>query len=307
VKKAKGLMVMVLLVAGFLSFPIFGLAQAKPVKGAIFYLKVPIEVFEAKQSIWSGLWLNATVQSSENGVSINNVTDWRLSGFPPMTELKVKKVNVVGKYGLAEIELSAGDRLSVKFAFEMGKGDQLFPEVLATKDEVDTYRTETYKLLAAKFFEGTPLAGISEEKKIMLCHFANVTANGKKVSTTLYKEKLYLLVDIGRDTSVYNEIRMNQIQRVAHVFNERLLTVLKGFTIPTGDDLNLFGLKLEFQIPHKNFMHEADEATYDKLEIYAPVDLIQKFAQAYITSQQFIDGCVVIVDGNRISVPLATT
>ena len=301
-------MVMVLLATGFLSFPISGWAQAKPVKGAIFYLKVPIGVFEAKRSSWSGvLWLNATIKSSENGIAVNNVTDWRLSAFPPMTELKVTKVKVEGGLGLTEIELSAGDIFSIKFAFERGKGDQLFPGVVATKDEVDTYRTETYKLLAPKFFDGTPLAGISEEKKILLCQFANVTAGGKKVSTALYKEKLYLVVDTGRDTSVYNEIRMNQMQRVAHVFNERLLTVLKGFTIPTGDDLNLFGLKLEFQIPHKNFMHEADEATYDQLEIYAPIDLIQKFAQADITSQQFLDGCVVIVDGNRISVPLATT
>ena len=41
------------------------------------------------------------------------------------------------------------------------------------------------------------------------------------------------------------------------------------------------------------------------VKIYAPSDMIRKFAAQDITSQQFIDGCFVILDGNRISVPLA--
>jgi hypothetical protein len=39
--------------------------------------------------------------------------------------------------------------------------------------------------------------------------------------------------------------------------------------------------------------------------VYAPATLIQKFTDADITNQEFIDGCTVIVGGNRVKVDLS--
>jgi hypothetical protein len=232
------------------------------------------------------------------------MADWRLSSFPPLTEYKVKKASFNSKTGAFEVSLVSDLFPNTKLSFK-GKAEQLFPMVVATKDEIDAYRKETYMLLAAKFFDGTPLSNLPEKQKLALCAFANITANGTTMGSTTYKENLYLLVDLGSDTSVYNDLKLNQVQRVARILNERLLTVLKAFTIPVKDELGIFGLKLEFQIPHRSFLNEGAVPTLDKLEIYAPIDLILQFNDADITSQQFVDGCVVIVDGNRISVPLA--
>jgi hypothetical protein len=305
--KKKGRAAAVLLMAvGLLNAPALIWAQAKPIKGAVVYLKIPYKCFQEKVSFWGANSFKAIIRTSENGVTVNNIADWRLSAFPPLTEYKVKKAKVDGQTGATEVELESDVLANIKLSFGRGKAEELFPMVVATKDEIDAYRKETYKLLAAKFFEGTPLSNLSEEKKYKLCLFANVEANGTTMGSTTYKGNLYLLVDIGSDTSVYNEIKLNQVQRVAHILNERLLTVLKAFTIPIKDELGIYGLKLEFLIPHRNFLHEGSEPTSDKLEIYAPIDLILQFSEADITSQQFIDGCVVIVEGNRISVPLAS-
>ena len=91
------------------------------------------------------------------------------------------------------------------------------------------------------------------------------------------------------------------------MLNENLLKTLKAFAEPVKDVTSLYGLKLEFVIPHKSFLEEsAAPATY-AVQLYAPADLIGKFAAADITNQQFGDGCVVIVDDNRVQVSLTAT
>jgi len=295
---------LLLLFVCLVSLPLLGQGKAKALKGSIVYLKIPYKCFQGKVSFWGNRVFKGTIRSSENGITVNNDADWRLSAFPPLIEYKVKKIKA-DQAGASEVELTSDIYPNVKLSIGRNKLDEYFPYVVATKEEVDEYRKETYRLLAAKFFDGTPIAVLSEEKKIALCTFAHVTASGTTMGSTIYKDNLYLVVDLGSDTNVYNELRLNQAQRVSKVLNERLLTILKAFTIPIKDELNIFGLKLEFLIPHRSFADENTEPVEDKLEIYAPIDLILQFSEADITSQQFIDGCIVIVDGNRISVPLA--
>jgi len=304
--------VFIFLVAiGLLILPLPGLAQARPIKGEVVYLKVPTSLFGYKVLLRSWNCLTAEVKPSGDGVTVNGQVGWQTMAFPPMTEHKIRMIkdNSANKdwpSGSTTVELTLSDALTLRFYFPKGQAAKLFPQVFATKDEVDPYRANIYKILAAKFFDGTPLASLTDSQKHDLCMFANVTANGSKMGAVTNKDNLYLLVDIGRDTVVYNDLKLNQVQRVAKIINERLLAVLKAFTIPVKDELNIFGLKLEFLIPHKSFLDESAEPSNDKLEIYAPIDLILSFADAEITSQEFIDKCIVIVESNRISVPLAS-
>ena len=249
----------------------------------------------------------AKIKLTKDGVTVNDDANWRVAGFPPMSEHKIDKISVDPQTGATVIRLTLADEYATyRMFFDKGKVNELLPMVVATKDEISAYREEVYVMLGKAFFDGTPLATLSDGQKRALCMYANVTANGTKIGCLTYKENLYLTVDIGRDSNVYNDLKLNQVQRVAKVLNERLLAVLKAFTIPVKDEMNIYGLKLEMLIPHKNFLDENTAAFTDKLEIYAPIDLILKFAEADITSQEFIDGCVVIVESNRISVPLAS-
>lgn len=175
--------------------------------------------------------------------------------------------------------------------------------VLVLPGKEEEARAEGYAALSAHFFTG-PLADLSDTTKQALLRFADLVANGTTIGSTVFKEKLFLVVDLGTDENVYNELKLNQSQRVAEVMNERLLAILKAFAKQIEGNSKLYGLKLELSIPHKSFANEFAAATYDKLEVYVGSEDTRKFADADITSQQLMDSAVVIVNSNRIQVPL---
>jgi hypothetical protein len=57
------------------------------------------------------------------------------------------------------------------------------------------------------------------------------------------------------------------------------------------------------EIMYRNFVNESVNRT-DQLEVYLPVELVVKFADSDITSQQLMDGGIVLLNGNRIQVQL---
>jgi hypothetical protein len=129
-----------------------------------------------------------------------------------------------------------------------------------------------------------------------------------------------LEIDLGSDINVYDDRQLNQGQRINHVMNDKLLTILRAFAEPVRKLTTIYGLKLDFGIPHKNFsedstgpdvldkrvfLEESEGPDVDKLEVYASAELIRHFAEADITSQQLLDGSVVIVNSNRIQVALS--
>jgi len=288
--------------------------QAKPVlrEGEIVTVKIPSALFE-RDSGWTGaVEYIATIQSTSEGVSVASHEDWKTQGFPSMVEAKVHKINENKKKNYMEVELRSGST-RVKLRFEgHHKGDsrlnEAFAEVVVAgtpKDEAaKSYLDEAYRALADKFFTGE-LANLSEEKKKTLVVFAHVAANGTTVGSTIYKDGLYLFVDLGSDTSVYNSLQLNQSQRVAKVINDKLLAVLKAFAKPVEDVPEVYGVKLKFEVPYKSFLEQTAAPEYERLEIYAPSSDVKSFAEADITSQELMDKCTVIVDDNRVQVALS--
>ena len=193
------LMALVGVLTAVLGFSSLAWAQAKPIKGEVVYLNVPMTLFKEKILIWKVQnSLTALVKPTAAGVSINGEENWQTMGFPPMTEHKVLRVkqNSSSKdwpQGSVTVELEWNTDFTLRFYFPNGHLTRLFSMVFASKDEVDQYRQQIYKNLAAQFFDGTPLAGLSDEQKNTLCMFANVTANGTKMGSVVYKDNLYLV------------------------------------------------------------------------------------------------------------------
>ena len=89
---------------------------------------------------------------------------------------------------------------------------------------------------------------------------------------------------------------------MARVINENLLDRVKlfgGIAQMTGID----GVKLAVGIAYQDLVSETVPHV-DNLEVYVPLDLAMKFAEADITSQQLIDGSTVLLNGNRVQVSL---
>jgi len=146
---------------------------------------------------------------------------------------------------------------------------------------------------------------LPDDKRLRILAFAHMAAGSATIGSETYKDKLYLVVNLGESDTVYNELKLNQAARVAKVMNEKLLTVLKALASPIADVAGIYGLKIEFQVPHRNFLNAGTYAETDKLEAYVPADAVKKFADADITSQQLVDGSVVIVNDNRVQVGLS--
>jgi hypothetical protein len=80
--------------------------------------------------------------------------------------------------------------------------------------------------------------------------------------------------------------------------------MLKSLAILAGD-AGVEGVKISEKILYRNFVSET-AAKSDTLQVYAPLGAIKQFSSADITSQQFVDQCIVIVNDNRVQVSLSS-
>lgn len=306
--------------------------QEKPPKGwllnipkdTVVTLKIPFSVMDIKAgyiavNIPKG-YATADIEQSASGLVIGKVADWKSSGFPSMLELTVKRVKVEDDWRSNEkkakhtlIELSGeGKEMSVLLYFKQNVTDinAAFKEVVAlgraSDQEATDYLKQIYDDRAQRFFAGRPTE-LSEEKKLNLVRFAHKAGGSTTLKSETYKSSVFLVIDLGIDENVYNTLRMNQAARVARVINERLLALLKGASQYITDSRELQGVKLELKIPHKDFSNEYTKANTDLLQIYVPLIEIKRFVDAEITSQQLIDNSIVIVNDNRVQVPLSQT
>jgi hypothetical protein len=283
------------------------------IKGAVVTMLIPSNLFDNDGALMSGAPIYATLISTVNGATaVKGRTDWKTAGFPVMLSMKTEKVNRKKEYTEVEFRAAEGVGAAVKLRFLPDVSD--IPAALAelvapgpmSGSEAQSRKDQAYAALADKFFTG-PLSSLSTPQRLLLVTFAHITASGTTISSEEYRGNLYLVVDLGRDTSVYNDLQLNQSARVARVTSDKLLTILKAFAKPVEGVSAIHGLKLKFDIPHKSFLDKTAASETDVLQLYAPAELIKKFADADITNQQFIDGCIVIVNDNRIQVPLSSS
>lgn len=294
----------------FLCLPLFALAQ-EPQKGQTAWLLFPLDAIsnaETKSSIWDGnQWVEGDVI-----VEPTDEPDWLLAGFPLLSEVKFEKRRERDRdelwNGAKHYEYEFKNRNIKVFVHTAPNADPgpLLGQVVAyTEAERDAYLQDLYLRLADAWLTGS-LAELSDDAKLAVMNFAHIVAQGSRVSTEVFRDAEYLAVDLGKSDVVLNTIQMgSEAERVAWLLNEQLLTVLKGFNLPVSDGETVAGVKLQIELGHRNFVRE-QETTFDNVEIYATTEDIKAFTDFDITSQELIDRSFVIVNGNRVSVPLAS-
>lgn len=82
---------------------------------------------------------------------------------------------------------------------------------------------------------------------------------------------------------------------------------MKAFGRAVGGESAVGGVKLEVRLPHRTSVDDATAsvAAGDAIEWYAPVDLVTKFADDDVMSQQLVDGSILRVNGSRAQLVLA--
>jgi hypothetical protein len=308
-----GLGVALVLAAGLASVAEAADFSLETARGQVLIVKIP-------HSLWAREKLNASSGQPIYTVDVDSsflaARKWEQGEIPYLQEFKLEKTEDCGRMrydcklkGFRQVELrGSAVWLKIRFAPDVVNVDEAFRELVSLGSQSDFensdfFKTKIFGAQVPKIFAG-PLADLPEPTKLQL--FLLSLHNGaEQLSSETYKGKVYLVVRMGQGADIYNSIRLNQSARAGKLVNEKLLDLLKKFGSTLPDNGNLYGLKLEQQIPFKDFTHESDPISYDQLQIYAPSEFIRKFSDADITNQQFIDGCAVLLNSNRIQVNLS--
>jgi hypothetical protein len=243
-------------------------------------------------------------------VSVEDVLSqpgWRASGFPycgDFTVTKITEYRPLGKLRYTIVELR-NTTLYLKLRFPPGTDVKTdFQKVIIAGDWQSFQKSKDFhdNVLTPQgqgIFTGQ-LAGLPEPMKLSL--FGMVCSGQGTLGTVAFKGSTYLAVTLGYDGTVYNTLQLNQSARIAKVINDRLLDDIKAFQ-GVANLAGIDGVEFTAQIYFRDFVNEI-LATSDSLEIYVPLGLANKFANQDITSQQLMDGSVVILNGNRVQVSL---
>ncbi len=247
----------------------------------------------------------ADLKLTDNGISVNGQENWAGTGFPDLSSLMIKKVKAP-KSGAASIELKKNKAyFTLKFQSKEELAmiaDKIF-FLTDNKEAMDLYEKEAYSAVSGHIFSGLLSAQPSDCKTGLLKD--GLQQKAANVGTNEFKDKQYFILNLGLDTSVYNDLKLSQSQRIALVIGQQILDNLKPF----GKYFSLckeplIGLKITYQIPHKSFAEEYAVPQYDQLAMYVSFENIKKFSEFEITSQDMINASIIIVNGNRISVTL---
>jgi hypothetical protein len=247
------------------------------------------------------------VEVRGGAVLVRGDAAWRSLGFPMLESRRIGRIGKVDAdatgHRVYSVQLKAKGQNDIWLDIEGEDPQTALKEILVRPAAADSVLEAAYERFAKLTFVG-PLAGVAPNMQRVLLEFAHKAARGARLSSIQFKNRTYMVVDLGIDRAIYNDARLNQTQRLAKVVNDRLLLIAKAFAAPVRNVPEVEGLAIKLRSPHQDFIND-DAIQMDQVEIYLPATEIQRFTNADITSQQLIDGSIVLVNGNRIALPLA--
>ena len=272
-------------------------------KGATVVVKVPVKFWKPEAPSFSTGTPIFTVDVS----AVLAKQDWQTAGLPYFGEFAVTKVfefRPLYKLRYTDVELR-NNSTWVKLRFEPGSDlNEGFKGLTFTgtwKDfeASDYFKNVVFGTVASTIFTG-PLSRVSDSAKLALLRIAGTGLAA--LSSESRNDKVYIAFSFPPSGTVYNSLKLNEGVRAATVINSRL-AMLKDLAL-LGADAGVDGIKISETVFYRDFVSET-VARSDHLQMYVPLAAIKRFASDDITSQQFVDQCIVIVNSNRIQVTLS--
>jgi hypothetical protein len=247
------------------------------------------------------------VELVEEGGRISPVgaPQWRTAGFPDLGRFVVAKVGSSKHY--TEVELK-GDTRVVKLRFLPSVRDvgAAFAEVTVPGEpdgtEARAYLESVFPLLTKLLLEGD-ITHLPDVVQVGLVRAIHESGGQARLGTETYRDGSYLVVRMGRITPRTRLFLSNPVARAAIVMNDQLLAVAKRFWKPLGKGAGFEGLKVEADLPGPGTAGPDKEDT-DRVEWYAPWPELSRFAVDEITSAALLEKSVVLLDHNRVTLPL---
>jgi hypothetical protein len=172
------------------------------------------------------------VADSTAGPVPNGMSDWRLLGFPSLTQLSFHRTG--RRNGMIELEYRpvGPSGFVLKFSVQGGSDVEAAQKLrtffavgprdgAAAKASADA----AFTLLAPRVFTNELAALPLNSRVPLMRHIAAIDA---RMAGAVYREQVYVSAALASDGMLYNTLQLNQQQRVARVLNSRLLAALKG-------------------------------------------------------------------------------
>lgn len=170
------------------------------------------------------------------------------------------------------------------------------------ENDVKAAKDAAFDALARKTFTGTASQMSPEQQRAVLV--AAQAAGSASVATETYKDKSYLVLNLGSGEYIYNTLQMNRTKRVARRTADVLGTVKNLYKSIGSCPNGIQGIEVTYQARYKDFLDKFGTEDRDSIVAYFPCDLIAKFASADVTSQALVNGSVILVGGDRVDVSL---
>jgi hypothetical protein len=213
--------------------------------------------------------------------------------FKPFYKLKYTDVELRNKTTWVKLRFMPGSDLNEGF-----KG-LTFTGSWKEFEASDYFKNVVFGTVASTIFTG-PLSRVSDSAKLALLRIAGTGL--ATLSSESRNDKVYIGFSFPPSGTVYNSLKLNEAARAASVINSRL-TMLKDLAV-LGADAGVDGIKISETVFYRDFVSET-VARSDSLQVYVPLAAIKRFSSDDITSQQFVDQCIIIVNSNRIQVTLS--
>jgi hypothetical protein len=277
-------------------------------KGTTVTLKIPSNVLSfEKMSIWSGKYsFTVDVEQGSEGYTVGGYSNWIEKGWPSQLVLYVNKAERKKEYVQVELDDVNGNHIKLRFMpsvrdIDAAMGALAHSGSLTNFQASDYYQKEVVDRFLPLIFKGS-LAEIPREMQMQMIKGANYDL--KAIDSEVYKGRVFIVVRaVGTD--VYNTIQLNQPARTARAIEKDVLPGMKAAYNGLGQVSGLDGLKIELKVGYKNFVSEQYlTPSYDDVYIYVTKDVLKKFAEDEITSQQFVNESVVLVNGTRVDVSM---
>lgn len=274
-------------------------------KGATVVVKVPIGLWESKEG--PSLSTGAPIFTIETSDTLAR-RDWQTAGLPYFGEFTVTKIfefKPFYKVKYTDVELR-NNTTWVKLRFpagsDIGSGfkDLTFAGGWNQFEVSDYFKKVVFGEVGSRIFTG-PLASVPDVAKLSLLRIAGIGL--ATLSSESFKGKVFIVFSFPLPATVYNSLKVNEEARAATVMNSRLALIKSFAELASGTAIQ--GVKIEQSILFRDFSSDAAPTKQDRIEVYAPIEAVNQFSSADITSQQLMDDCVIILNDNRIHLSLA--
>lgn len=279
-------------------------ASAPVQKGKKVVLRVPVSALKAESySLMRNKYIyGGEVTVGANGLVVRGEENWLGAGIPLRDVYKIQKVDKE-KDGSTVVELWDANDV-IKLRFKDAAALARFNELVISEGDtaaIDAHMEAAQTAVATRFFVSKGVPAESARKIVAALDPERVST----IEMTQRKEQDYFTMQLLWDRSYYNNLKVNQPQRVARDIVERILPVVKALGPGLrGAKEGLAGIALKMNILHRNAVTNGDEGR-DEVTMYIPSDLAAQFADADISAQKLVDGSVVLVNDNRFDVTLS--